>query len=262
MGTTVVNSVTYVGSTGSISFADIKAAYSNVSSSMSGYKGRKYYKSDFSRGNLSSGSIKFSDFRGTGGNIARVDRNSWPSIGKHFQSGNITLPPGFNTVSFIVYGNGGGGGGGNGSQCIQLNPNFPYNCLNAIVVNGGAGGTGGTTSITINGTVYSATGGAGGNQGVGGANGTPDPGSRTDGYPGGTGNGGGGKGGIRDVAVINADSNWAAASALFGSTLAASYGAAGAGGAGGNGNLTSGASGSAAPYATAGISVFIDSGLY
>ena len=134
--------------------------------------------------------------------------------------------------------------------------------MTAVTVNGAAGGVGGTTSVTINGTAYTATGGAGGNQGATGANGSPDPGARNDVYPGGSGYGTGGKGGIRDVAMISADTSWSAASALFGAVLSPTYGAAGSGGGGGSGTLTSGASGSAAPYPVAGITVFIDSNLY
>lgn len=264
MGTTVVNGVTYVNASGAINFADIAASFGNGVNRMSALRGTKYYKSDFTRGNFSStGNLSLGVVRGTSGSLPRVNRASWPSTGIQFTSGNITLPSGFNTISFIIYANGGGGGGGNGSTCVQFGYiGSTYTCLQAVTVNGGAGGTGGTTSVTINGTVYSATGGAGGNQGATGANGTPDPGARNDVFPGGSGNGTGGKGGVRDVTTINADTNWAAASALFGAVLTPTYGAAGTGGGGGSGNLTTGGNGNPAPYAFAGITVFVDSNLY
>lgn len=263
MGTTVVNGVTYVNASGAVKFSDIAAAFGNGVSRMSALRGAKYYKSDFSRGNFSTtGNLSLGVVRGTSGSLPRVNRTTWPAAGYQFLSGNITLPAGFNTISFTIYGNGGGGGGGNGSTCVQFNPSPPYNCMNAVTVNGGAGGTGGTTSITINGTTYTATGGIGGNQGATGANGSPDPGARNDVFPGGSGNGTGGKGGIREIATINADTNWAAASALFGATLTPTYGAAGTGGAGGSGTLTSGAAGSAAPIPFAGVTVFVDMNLY
>lgn len=271
MGTSVVNNVTYINASGSVSFSDIAAAFGNDVNQASELRNRRWYKSDFSRGNFpASGSLSLSSLRGTGGSRPRVNRTDWPAAGKFFFTGNITLPPGFNKVSFRVYGGGGGGAGGN---AIYSGGPFNTSTTGQLII-GGAGSTGGTTSITAGGVTYSATGGAGGGNGATGANGTPDPGSATDFIAGGNGGspggGAGGKGGRNFTTPIDADTNYAAASALFGATCAATYGAGGAGGAGAaglawNGSFytfsgVNGAPGSAG--GGSGISVMIDEGLY
>jgi hypothetical protein len=259
MGTTVVNGVTFINTTGSVRWADIAATQGNSYSSLSQLRGRKWYKSDFTRGNFpSSGSFSLSSFRGTSGSLPRVDRTDWPAAGKFFFVGNITLPPGFNKISFRVYGPGGGGGGGNGAQCIAYNSNGT--CANAITVNGGGGGTGGTTSIVTAAGTYSSTGGAGGNQGATGANGSPDPGAASDFIAGGTGNGSGGKGGRNYTTAVDADVDFATASSMFGQTCTTTYGAGGTGGTAGSGNLSTGPSGAAG--GGGGITVVVDEGLY
>lgn len=257
MSTTSVNGVTYVSTSGQIRWSDIKAAHGNSIISMSQMRGQKWYKSDFTRGNFpSAGNFSMSAFRGTSGSLPRVDRNAWPSVGKYFTSGNITLPPGFNQIKFIVYGAGGGGGGANGLD-------YQYNILTKqwqwVTTNGGAGGTGGKTSIFTNAGTYEATGGAGGNQASNGANGYPDPGSATDYLPGGAGNGAGGKGGRYASSVVNADTAWSTASSMFNQSCSTIYGAGGAAGPGGGGT-NPGSSG--APGSAGGISVFVDAGLY
>lgn len=264
MGTSVANGVTIINTTGSISFSDIAAAFGSSVNQASELRNARWYKSDFSRGNFpGSGSLSLSALRGTGGSLPRVNRTEWPAAGKSFTSGNITLPSGFNKVSFRVYAGGGGGGGGN---TVYTNGG-PFNGLPII---GAAGSTGGTTSITAGGTTYSATGGAGGNNGATGANGTPDPGAATDFIAGGAGNGNGGKGGRNWTTAIDADTNYAAASALFGATCSTTYGAGGAGGAGATGLVwngsfyqvggVNGANGSAG--GSGGVTVMIDEGLY
>lgn len=263
MGTSVVNGVTYVNASGPVRFADIAAAFGNDVNQASELRNRKWYKSDFSRGNFpGSGNLSLSSLRGTGGSLPRVNRADWPAVGRFFSSGNITLPPGFNKVSFRVYGAGGGGGGSNAAHT-----GGPFN---GVPIAGGAGSTGGTTSVTAGGTTYSATGGGGGSNGSTGANGTPDPGAATDFIAGGAGSGPGGKGGRNFTTPIDADANYAAASALFGATCSTTYGAGGSGGGPGLGLVWTGAqyvfsgvngtAGSAG--GSGGISVMIDEGLY
>lgn len=256
MGTSVVNGVTYVNSSGSVRFADIASAFGNDVNQMSELRSRKWYKSDFTRGNLpSSGNISLSSLRGLGGSIPRVNRSQYPAAGQFFQSGNISIPK-FNTIMFTVYGGGGGGGGFNGQQCVQYNQYFQ--CISAITVNGGAGGNGGTTTITYGSNTASAAGGSGGNQGVAGASGTAW--SAGDVQPGGSGNGNGGAGGSTRTATINADTNYASAVALWDTICSVSYGAAGAGGNGGVGNQATGTAGNNGSAGA--VSIFIDYGLY
>lgn len=257
MGTTVVNGVTFINTTGSVRWADIAATQGNSYSSLSQLRGRKWYKSNFTRGNFpSSGSFSLSAFRGTSGSLPRVDRTAWPAAGKFFFSGNITLPSGFNKISFRVYGAGGGGGGNNGAD-YQYNPvtqQFQW-----VTLNGGAGGTGGTTSIVTAAGTYSATGGGGGNQGATGGNGSPDPGAAADFIAGGTGNGSGGKGGRNYTTAVDADVNFATASSMFSQSCTTSYGSPGAAGAG-TGGTNPGAAGNAG--GGGGITVMVDEGLY
>lgn len=260
MGTVVVNGVSFVdpSPTGTVRWADIAATTSNSYTSLSQLRGKKWYKSDFTRGTFPSSptAISFSSFRGTSGSLPRVDRTAWPAAGKFFFTGNITLPSGFNKISFRVYGAGGGGGGNNGAD-YQYNPvtqQFQW-----VSLNGGAGGTGGTTSIVTAAGTYSATGGGGGNQGSTGANGSPDPGAAADFIPGGTGNGSGGKGGRNYTTAVDADINWASASAMFSQTCSTTYGSPGAAGAG-TGGTNPGAAGNAG--GGGGITVMIDEGLY
>lgn len=254
MGITTVNGVKYVNTTGPVSIKDIQASTGSNSWNLGSFRSSKWYKSDFTRGNHPSGTIKFSDFRGKSGTIPHVDRTAWPAAGKFFASGSITLPR-FNTLQIHVYAAGGGGGGYNGSNCIQFNPNGT--CANAVVVNGGAGGTGGTTSISIATGSFSASGGTGGNQGTAGSRGTPQDAA---GAGGGAGNGAGGMGGTDATPLYDADVNYTTASSLYATTFTPTYGAAGAAGSGGSGNLTSGNAGSAGT--AGGVTVFVDPGLY
>lgn len=247
MGTTVVNGVTYVNSSGNVSFSDLRAAFGSSLTSFSLYKSRKFYKSDFSRGTTSS-TIKFSDFRGASGSLPRVDRAAWPNAGKFVTSGSITLPR-FNTLTIYAYAGGGGGGGGDGQNY--------YGGTTYTVVPGGAGGTGGTTTIVIPAGTFTATGGTGGNQGIAGVRGSPQDGV---GAPGGAGNGAGGSGGLDISPTYNADTNYSVAQSIYLYTASPTYGAGGAGGKGGVGNFTSGTDGS---VGTAGaITIFVDKDLY
>lgn len=263
MGTSVANGVTIINSTGSVSFSDIAAAFGSSVNQASELRNARWYKSDFSRGNFTgSGSLSLSALRGTGGSLPRVNRTDWPAAGKLFLTGNITLPSGFNKVSFRLYGGGGGGGGGNAA--------YSGGSFSGVIIVGGAGYTGGTTSITAGGTTYSATGGAGGNNGATGANGTPDPGAATDFIAGGAGSGPGGKGGRNYTTAIDADTNYAAVSALFGATCSTTYGAGGAGGGPALGLVWtgqqyafSGINGAAGSTGSpGGVTVMIDEGLY
>lgn len=259
MGTTVVNGVTYVNSSGSVRWADISATQGNSYSSLSQLRGKKWYKSDFTRGTFPSSpsAISFSSFRGTSGSLPRVDRSIYPANGSFIQSGNITLPR-FNTIMFTVYGGSGGGGGGNGAQCIAFNQ-FGQ-CTNAITVNGGAGGSGGTTTLYTNGGTFTSNGGGGGNQGANGANGTQYAGNNNDYLPGGTGNGNGGQSGSYRTPTINADVDYATAQAMWNQVCTVAYGAAGAGGAGGSGNFSTGPNGNAGMSGA--IAMFVDANLY
>lgn len=261
MGTTVVNGVTYVNSSGSVRWADIAATQGGSYSSLSQLRGKKWYKSDFTRGTFPSSptAISFSSFRGTSGSLPRVDRSIYPANGSFIQSGNITLPR-FNTIMFTVYGGSGGGGGGNGAQCIAFNQYGQ--CTNAITVNGGGGGSGGTTTLYTNGGNFSANGGGGGNQGANGANGTQYAGAQAgnDYLAGGTGNGNGGQSGSYRTPTINADVDYATAQAMWNQVCTVAYGAAGAGGAGGSGNFSTGPNGNAGMSGA--IAMFVDTNLY
>lgn len=252
----------YAPSSGDISFSQVKSAFNNATSSFSGMRGRKWYKSDFSRSNfVSSGSLSIKSFYGTSGTIPRVDRSAWPASGIFFRNQPITLPK-FNSIEIWVYGAGGGGGGANGQNCVQFGyvGNF-YTCLNAQVAAGSPGGTGGSTSITIAGTPVTAAGGGGGNQGVAGSNGAGGS-STVASPPGGSGNGAGGYGGLQKF-TLNADQDTNAynyaLTYLYDKYFNPTYGAGGSGGAGG-GSYVQGGSGNTGT--AGGITVFIDYGLY
>lgn len=261
MGTTVVNGVTFVNVSGPVRFADIAAAFGNDVNQASELRNRRWYKSDYTRGNFpSSGNLSLSQLRGTGGNVPRVDRNQYPANGIFYGSGPISIPK-FNTLTIRVFAGGGGGGGGNAAHVGGI--------FNGVPIVGGAGTAGGTVSVTIAPGTIAATGGGGGNNGANGANGLPTTTAAS--APGGAGNGNGGLGGFAEY-TINADNDYATAVQLYDQSYTPSYGApgSGAGGAGALGlvwngvqYLFSGVNGAAGGNGVpGGVSVIIDLGLY
>lgn len=253
MSTTTVNGVTFVGASLPVKFSDMLSAFGTRS--LSAMRGKKWYKSNFTRGYFaSSGAFSLSNILNTGGNIPHVDRTAWPANGKGYYSNQtIYLPAGFNTLLVQVYGAPGGGGGGNSA--------YSGGIYNGVTIVGGAGGAGGDVSF---GSYVSATGGGGGNNGGNGANGANSLGVY--GYPGGSGNGTGGYGGA-------ASRSWSADSdtSLFGAAVTGTVGQAGGGGSGALGlswngygyvfNGVNGANGN--PGTGPGqIVVFVDYGLY
>lgn len=254
MGTTVTNGVTFINTTGAVNWSDIATTQGNGYGSLSQLRGRKWYKSDFTRCVFpQTGDLSLSSFRGTSGSLPRVNRTAYPAVGKFYQSGSLPIPK-FNTLMFTVYGGGGGGGGYNG-----------VNIINGIAysVTGGAGGSGGTTTITINGVSYTSNGGGGGYNGANGANGTQY--DIADYQSGGTGNGNGGRGGSFRTITINADTNYQLAQALWDTSLTPTYGAAGGGGTGGTNavnNIPTGSAASGNAGSPGAVSMFVDNLLY